>query len=167
MGGDLVGHGSQRWSGKDGREELNLEHDSPKNNSVPKHNVVLWRRSAHTGGRIFLKSGGDGGKETLCYSGKGGMFGGESKKNKQTDKGYQKITQATLSVGRKWRQQTTDREGERQSVGFNEHFHCKTMISHNTICRTAVTSADSRAAQHLTAHFPSRCLTPGTASQQL
>lgn len=98
MGGDLAGHDSQRWSGKDGREELNLEHDSPKNNSVPKHNVVLRRRSAHTGGRIFLKSGGDGEKETLCYRGKEGCSVGNPNKQIKDITGG---TQATLSVGRK------------------------------------------------------------------
>lgn len=30
---------------------------SPKNNSIPKHDIVLRGRSAHTSGRIFLKSG--------------------------------------------------------------------------------------------------------------
>lgn len=30
-----------QWHSKDSRAELNLEHDSPKNNSVPKHDVVL------------------------------------------------------------------------------------------------------------------------------
>lgn len=81
----MVGHDSQRWSGKDGREELNLEHDSPKNNSVPKHNVVLRRRSAHTGGRIFLKSGGDGGKRKHCVTAEkeGCSVGNPKKTNKQ------------------------------------------------------------------------------------
>lgn len=58
MGG--LGDSSQSQSNsKDAGEELDLEHDSPKNNSVPKHDVVLWRCSTHTGGRIFLKSGED------------------------------------------------------------------------------------------------------------
>lgn len=56
--GGLCASQSQ-WNSEDAGEELDLEHDSPKNNSVPKHDVVLWRCSTHTGGRIFLKSGED------------------------------------------------------------------------------------------------------------
>lgn len=67
---------------KDAGEELDLEHDSPKNNSVPKHDVVLWRRATHTGGRIFLKSGEDRDKMVREYRGR---RGGETEAQKETE----------------------------------------------------------------------------------
>lgn len=36
-----LGDSQSQLNSKDNREEFDLEHDSPKNNSVPKHDVVL------------------------------------------------------------------------------------------------------------------------------
>lgn len=96
--------------------EFDSENDSPKNNSVPKHDIVLRGRSAHTGRRVFLKSGEDKQKETKGERERGSkrMIQGdmEDKELIETKRCGQRERQS--KSWKRWEEKRKDTRGEKE-----------------------------------------------------